>query len=125
MNRRYIAVIAAVLSPATVLAAALVEIAFDADGRFDHEGRIAPGKFLEVCAPMPPGQGLHWSFRSDALVDFNIHYHVGGKVESPVRRTGVEAMDGDFVAPSGQDYCWMWKNTGVREAIVGARFQRR
>ena len=89
---------------------AIVEIKFDGKGRFEHAGSIPAGKFVEVCGKIAAGSKVGWSFETGAPVDFNIHYHVGEKVEYPEKVAGIDRRQGTLAASATQDYCWMWKS---------------
>ena len=69
---------------------------------------LEPGKVHEECARLEAGdkRGYHW--KSNAPVDFNVHYHVGNDVFFPVKREGMRGDGGTFAAKTAQDYCWMW-----------------
>lgn len=106
-------------------ASPVVDIAFDAAGRFAHSGVVAPGKFIEICGRFKGGQVVEWKFRAPAPTDFNIHYHVGKDVEYPEKRSGIAESNGRFTAPVDQDYCWMWKNTGQADVRIEAELLRK
>ena len=59
-------------------------------------------------APCPFARPHPRPWKSDAPVDFNIHYHHEPKVFYPVKRDAMRGDGGTFVAKSGEDYCWMW-----------------
>ena len=91
--------------------AAITDIAFDQAGRFVHQATVAPKKFVEVCGKLDRGATVTWRFDAQAALDFNVHYHVGDKVEFPEKRDAVSVLKGELVAASDQHYCWMWRNT--------------
>ena len=62
----------------------------------------------EECLRIEAGAQRRYLWKSDAPVDFNIHYHRGDAVLYPVKREGMRGDGGTFVAKSGEDYCWMW-----------------
>ena len=104
------------LAPAAP-SAAVVDIAFDAQGRFAHAATIPPGKFVEICGRLPSGARVGWSFEAQEALDFNIHFHVGDKVEFPEKRAGVDRLSGVLETRSPQDYCWMW-NSGAQSPVA-------
>ena len=113
--------------PALTLPAAraeMVDIAWNAAGRFEHRFVVAPGKFAEACGALARGQAVRWSFESPAPLNFNIHYHVGEKVEYPVRRDAVARAEGTLEAASDEDYCWMWSNKGSAPLNLQVRLSR-
>ena len=117
-------VAAAFVAAPAIASAKIVDLSFTSEGRFEHAEPIAAGKFLEVCGKFEAGQRLDWSFEVGAPVDFNIHYHVGDKVEFPEKRSAIGSLGGVFVAPVTQHFCWMWKNTGTTEVKVSAIFRK-
>jgi hypothetical protein len=103
---------------------AIVEMAFDTQGRFAHETAVPPGKFVEVCGKLPRGARIAWKFEAHAPLDFNVHYHIGDKVEFPEKRTAVSVLRGDLVAASDQHYCWMWKNNTASGTALAVQLLR-
>jgi hypothetical protein len=93
----------------------IVDIAWDTQGRFRHQGRIEPGKFAEVCGAVKLGQAITWHYEASAALEFNIHYHVGKDVSYPERRKAARAS-GTLQVTSSEDHCWMWVNKS-REAV--------
>jgi hypothetical protein len=69
---------------------------------------LAPKKVHEECARMEAGESRRWHWKSNAPVDFNIHYHRGKEVFFPVKRDAMRGDGGTFTARTGEDYCWMW-----------------
>ena len=104
------AVLTALLWPVCAAAANIVDIAWTADSRFVHKTQIAAGKFVEICGKVSAGEAVRWSFNADALLDFNIHYHVGKDVVFPAKRAQVSGGQDVLKASVAQDYCWMWTN---------------
>lgn len=70
------------------------------------------GKFVEVCVKLALGEGVRWSFTTDAPVDFNIHYHGGKEAVVPVKQPQVSTGRDTLNVTVAQDYCWMWTNKG-------------
>jgi hypothetical protein len=69
---------------------------------------LEPRKMHEECARMEPGQKRAYYWKSDAPVDFNIHYHQEKEVFYPVKRDAMRGDGGTFIAKTGEEYCWMW-----------------
>ena len=69
---------------------------------------LKPGEMHEECVRLEAGQKRDYSWKSDAPLDFNIHYHEANKVSYPVKRAAMRGDGGTFIAKIGQDYCWMW-----------------
>jgi hypothetical protein len=98
--------------PAALLAACAATLAFgyasDSPQVQPFDVVVEPGKSHEECVRLPAGHARKWYWRSNAPVDFNIHYHEGTEVSYPVKRSGMRGDGGTFTASISQDYCWMW-----------------
>jgi hypothetical protein len=88
----------------------VIDIAWSAEGRFEHRAEVAPGGFAEVCGKLARGTVVRWAFESAGPMDFNIHYHEGEKVVFPVQRAGATKGAATLKVKLDQDYCWMWSN---------------
>jgi hypothetical protein len=84
----------AAMAPSTL--ADIVDIAWDADGRFERSVSVAPGKFAEVCGKLPAGLKIGWNFEASAPLATKID----------------------------QDYCWMWSNKSAASATIMVKLQR-
>ncbi|MEP7069333.1 MAG: hypothetical protein ABI789_08840 [Usitatibacter sp.] len=62
----------------------------------------------EECVRLEAGENRRFYWKSDAPVDFNIHYHREREVFYPVKRDAMRGDGGSFTAKTGEDYCWMW-----------------
>ena len=69
---------------------------------------IQPGQVHEECTKMAKGDTRKYEWKSDAPVDFNIHYHEGKEVFYPVKKDAATKDAGTFRAKIAQEYCWMW-----------------
>lgn len=85
---------------------------------------IAVGKFDEHCLKIGAGKSIRYKFVAGAPVDFNIHHHRGKEVLYPVRRDSIERGEGEFRAPSTDDFCLMWTNTGRAQVRVTGEVAR-
>src|SRR5258708_17968379 len=97
--------------PMKSLLAALLAFAAAAQAPEPHKAFAAalkPDGIQEECLRIGKGEKRAYQWKSDAPVDFNIHYHRGNDVFFPVKRERALSADDTFVAPSGEDYCWMW-----------------
>jgi hypothetical protein len=121
-HRRLVVLALAVI--ATSAKAALVDIAWDATGRFETDTSIAPGKFAEVCGRLAKGQSVAWSFKGDRPMNFNIHYHEDKLVVFPAKQDDASDAQGRLVVGADQDYCWMWTNMGDASAQLRLTLQR-
>ena len=102
--------------PLAAGAQALIE--WKGEARYEKMHTIAPGKFTEVCTRLGAGSEVQWAFTADAAVDFNIHYHVGDRVEYAAKTEGSRRAAGTTTASSPQDYCWMWTHRGASPATL-------
>lgn len=110
--------LAATLACAGVQAADVTDIAWSAEGRFEHRAEVAPGGFAEVCGKLARGAEVRWAFESAGPMDFNIHYHQGQKVVFPVQRAGAAKAAATLKVKRDQDYCWMWTNNGTQSLVL-------
>lgn len=113
-----------VTSVTTTAMADVVDIAWDAGGRFERKLSVAPGKFAELCGPLPAGLKIGWNFEASAPLDFNVHYHVGKEVVFPSKLTGVVTAKDTLATKIDQDYCWMWSNKSAASATIMVKLQR-
>lgn len=115
----------ALLIFASTTHAEVIEIAWDASGRFDRVIDLPPAKFAEVCGRLAKGQSIAWSFKSGRPSNFNIHYHEGKNVIFPAKKDRVAALDGELQVGTDQDYCWMWENPGDAASTLTVALRRR
>lgn len=102
----------------------LVSIAWGADGRFAHEAKVPPSKFVEVCGQLAAGTSIDWSFEAAAPMNFNIHYHEGKDVRFPAKQDQATQAKGTLKAEIAQDYCWMWTNKSASSASLKLTLKR-
>ncbi len=121
--RKYLP-IAALLAVLSSAHAEIVDIRWSADGRFEHRGSIAAGKFVELCGKLPAQLAVRWDFKAGAPLDFNVHYHVGKAVVFPFKRSAVATAKDTLVTPVEQDYCWMWSNKSATAATLSVRLRK-
>jgi hypothetical protein len=81
--------------------------------------KLAPKKVHEECARMEARESRRWHWKSDAPVDFNIHYHRGKDVFFPVKRNAMRGDGGTFTAKTAEDYCWMWTARDAPAKVEG------
>lgn len=109
---------------ATDAMADVVDINWDAAGRFGRTLDVAPGKPVEVCGKLPAQTKVRWEYRAAVPLDFNVHYHVGKTVVFPAKRTAAAAAQGTLDTKTEQDYCWMWTNRSTEPAALTLKLQR-
>lgn len=71
---------------------------------------IKPQKIHEKCLSLSPPQKLQYSFGTDKVVDFDIHYHKGDMVYYPVTEKKTTSNEGLYTPPSRENYCMAWEN---------------
>lgn len=119
-----IAFVLALAAMAPSALADIVDIAWDADGRFERSVNVAPGKFAEICGKLPAGLKVGWNFEASAPLDFNVHYHVGKEVVFPSRLFAVVTAKDTLATKIDHDYCWMWSNKTAASATIKIKLQR-
>ena len=112
------------LTPPAFAAQHIVDIHWDRAGAFAHARLVPAGKFLEVCVALKVWDTVRRRFAAIALVDNDVHYHVGKSAEDLTRLT--QAAAGDKMPPVGatETYCWMWTNKSTGEVRVDPQLQR-
>ena len=84
---------------------------------------LPAGEFHEECVELAAGQRLVYDFSAAKPVKFNIHYHAGGKVFYPVRKSARHAR-GVFTSRAAQGYCMMWTNAHAVSIDLNYHFDR-
>lgn len=102
----------------------VTDIQWDASVRFDTQASVAAGKFAEICGKLAKGQSVGWIYKAEAPMNFNIHYHLGKKVEFPAKVDGALAAEGKLAVTVDQDFCWMWSNKTDRPAALSLSLQK-
>ena len=129
-NRLYvIALLAPVLTVGAMLVAIearaeLVDIRWDGDQRFERALEVLPGKFAEVCGNLSRGQTIAWRFEANRAIDFNVHYHDGGRVVFPAKQDAATKAADTLKVHLDQDYCWMWTNQSADTVHLHLTLQR-
>ncbi len=118
------AIVLALAATGTGTSADIIDIAWDAGGRFERSVSVAPAKFAEVCGKLPAGLKIRWKFEASAPLDFNVHYHVGKEVVFPSKLNAVVTGKDTLATKVDQDYCWMWTNKSAASATVMFELQR-
>ena len=84
------------------------------------EASLSPGSTHEECVTLAKDESRKYYWKSDAPVDFNIHYHEGNEVFYPTKRNSMRGDGGSFKAKVAQDYCWMWTARDKPAKVNGA-----
>ncbi len=117
--------IALVTASQAFAASHIVEIAWSRDGAFAHGAIVEPGKFVELCGKLAPGDSIRWEFAASVPVDFNIHYHVGKEAEFPAKQTQVSSGQDTLRVAVREDYCWMWTNKTTAATKLSVTLRRK
>ena len=80
---------------------------------------LEPQKGHEECQRVEKGEKRRYHWKSDAPVDFNIHYHKETEVFYPVKRDAMRGDGGTFNAKTGEQYCWMWTARNAPAKVEG------
>ena len=86
--------------------------------------QITSGKAAEECLSLESGERVEWRFESSVPVDFNLHFHRGREVVTPVDHPRTQNHSGAFAASVREEYCLMWKNAGGVPAFVTGEVRR-
>jgi len=123
MNRT---VLALAIACASVFAhAEIVDIAWNADGKFGHATAIPARGILEVCGKLPVGLTVDWSFTSSAAIESNVHFHEGKQVTYPAKHAAAPSVTDSLIVAAEQDYCWMWSNRTLQPVQVDVQLLRK
>ena len=94
---------------AVALAVLAAGCATDGGDNVKHTQALAPYAMHEDCARLAVGDRVVYAFRSDAALDFNIHYQDGAAVVEPITRQGITEDAGVYAPPLAHRYCLMWE----------------
>ena len=108
------------LPPLAVALLALAAHAADTPGKRALSFTLQPAKVHEECVRLEAGAKRRYHWKSDAPVDFNVHYHEGPEVFYPVKRDAMRGDGGTFTAKIAQDYCWMWTARNAAATVTGS-----
>ena len=100
------------------------ELVWIKEGRHAATHELQPGKFIEVCANIAPGDRYRWKFDASGRVNFDIHYHVEELVGRPAAMENVREGASVLEVRSKQDYCWTWQNRSKEPVKVNAEISR-
>ena len=120
MYRRALTTIALLLAGS----ACAEDLVWIKDGKHLARHELAPGKFIEVCANIAPGEQYRWKFDASGKVNFDIHYHVDDLVGRPAVMENVQEAASVLEIRRKQDYCWTWHNRSKEPVKVNAEITR-
>ena len=94
------------------ICASVAAIAFcaapDAPAPLEIGASLEPAQSLERCLRLEAGEKRAYYWKSNAPVDFNIHFSRGDETRYALKRERMRGDGGTFVAKSAEDYCWTW-----------------
>jgi hypothetical protein len=85
---------------------------------------LPPYETREECVRLEQGDRLEYRFEASEPVSFEIRYHEGTAVVSPLVREASGGDAGVFVAALPRDYCLFWE-AGAAGARIDYRVRRR
>ena len=113
------------VAAASLADAQLVEIQWDAQQQFQQQLQVAPGKFVELCERLKPGNKVRWSFDGSAPTNFNVHYHEGKEVRFPAKEDNRLKSQGTLDVAMEQEYCWMWTNKSAATVDLNVKLAKK
>jgi hypothetical protein len=125
MKHHFPALLAVLLATAALPSrASVIDVEWAADGSFQLQRSVDPGKLLEACARLPAGARVDWAYEAGMPLDFNIHYHVGKDVVYPKQLKRAGGAKGTLAVDLEQDYCWMWSNKNKAAVSLSLTLRR-
>jgi hypothetical protein len=85
---------------------------------------IASSGAHKECVSLSKAQSLHYWFRSDAPIDFNIQYQDGSGLVFPVKREKLSMGTGTFPAKAAEVHCMVLTNRSQKPVTVRFEFAR-
>lgn len=76
------------------------------------------------CVSLSKAQSLHYWFRSDAPIDFNIQYQDGSGLVFAVKRDKLSMGTGTYPARAAQVHCMVLTNRAQKPVTVRLEFAR-
>ena len=69
----------------------------------------------EECVNLQPGQKLEYSFKSTAILSFNIHFHEQGRPIYLLDEKATVFKKGVLTPLKKAEFCLMWVNSGMED----------
>ena len=110
-------------SLAALMSLSLTAVAQDAGVRVVTTTITSSGAHKE-CLSLSRTQSLHYWFRSDAPIDFDIQYQDSSGVVYPVRRKHLSVGTGSYPAKTAEVYCVVLTNPAHKPVTVRLEFGR-
>jgi hypothetical protein len=114
----------ALLSLCGAASGEIIDVRWNTEQSFERTQTLAAGKVVEICEKLPSGQTVAWAFDASTALNFNLHFHVGKDVTYLEKTDAVFEKQGKLVAPSGQEFCWMWSNPSTQAAKLTVRLRK-
>jgi hypothetical protein len=84
---------------------------------------LPPQNFYERCRELTRLEKLSYAFTSSVPVQFNVHYHEGGKDYYPLGQEDATEGGGIFEPSAARIYCLMWGNNASEPSRLEYQFQ--
>ncbi len=91
----------------------------------DESTVILTGKVHESCVELKLGESVEYTFESDAMLSYNVHYHDGEEIVFPVTEHKANNESNVFTAEADQVYCLMWTNSSDGQVTVRYTYKLR
>jgi hypothetical protein len=76
------------------------------------------------CVNLTPQQRLHYWYRADSAVNFNIQYVQGKETLYPVKKDKLAIGSGSFQPKVAEVYCLVWTNLARQPVTLSFEFGR-
>jgi hypothetical protein len=90
---------------------------------------ISPGQYHEECIELYPDQVLNYSFSSNKVLDFNIHYHSMEGRKYAVQKDGIKSFTGklmvnemEFYSKDQESFCMIWSNKNNSDTRLNLKY---
>jgi hypothetical protein len=100
------------------------DIVFDERGGAALRAQVPPGKSLDWCGRLQPGDDVHWEFESADPLEMEVHMREGSAIVQVVRAATGSTRTGRLVPAAEQPHCWTWTNRGGAPVALQARLQK-
>lgn len=85
---------------------------------------LIPKRYHEKCVDLYPAKEFNYSFVSNALLSFNLHYHEDGEKRYIFKDDSIYKLDKIFIPEKRGYYCLMWGNSGSEELKIEYHFKK-